>query len=179
MKKTLLGTAIAGGLLISATSAFAGGIGFANVQDVFETSPLGKAKVTGYEKKLKPQMNELKKDITTLQQKVNSYTEEKNDVSPDDAKDDTTKAVTADKAENTDKAQAQADLGKAMKQYQDLMNQVQKMASDDADAFKDSLTEATAAVAKDKQLDAILPAEMSLYNVDSIDVTKAVIAKMG
>jgi Skp family chaperone for outer membrane proteins len=178
MKKTLLGTAIAGGLLISATSAFAGGIGFANVQDVFETSPLGKAKVTADEKKLKPQMNELKKNITTLQQKVNSYTEEKDDVSADDAKDDTTEAETADKAENTDKAQAQSDLGKAMKQYQDLMNQVQKMASDDADAFKNSLTKAAADVAKDKQLDAVLPAEMSLYNVDSIDVTKAVIAKM-
>jgi Skp family chaperone for outer membrane proteins len=114
-------------------------------------------------------MNELKKDITTLQQKVNSYTEEKDDISADDATE----------AENTDKAQAQSDLRKAMKQYQDLMNQVQKMASDAADAFKNSLTKATAAVAKDKQLNAVLPAEMSLYNVDSIDVTKAVIAKMG
>ena len=178
MKKTLLGTAIAGGLLISATSAFAGGVGFANVQDVFETSPLGKAKVTADEKKLKPQMDELKKNITTLQEKVNAYTQEKDDVSADDAKGDTKDAEAADKAENSDKAQAQADLEKAMKQYQDLMNQVQKMASDDADAFKDSLTKAAADVAKDKQLDAVLPAEMSLYNVDSIDVTKAVIAKM-
>jgi Skp family chaperone for outer membrane proteins len=148
------------------------------VQDVFETSPLGKAKVTADEKKLKPQMDELKKNITTLQEKVNAYTQEKDDVSADDAKGDTKDAEAADKAENSDKVQAQADLEKAMKQYQDLMNQVQKMASDDADAFKDSLTKAAADVAKDKQLDAVLPAEMSLYNVDSIDVTKAVIAKM-
>lgn len=178
MKKTLLGAAIAGGLLISATSAFAGGVGFANVQDVFETSPLGKAKVTADEKKLKPQMDELKKNITALQEKVNSYTEEKDQVAADDAKGDTKDAQAADKAENTDKAQAQADLEKAMQQYQDLMNQVQKMASDDADAFKDALTKASADVAKDKQLDAILPAEMSLYNVDSIDVTKDIVAKM-
>ena len=178
MKKTLLGTVIAGGLLISATSAFAGGVGFANVQDVFETSPLGKAKVTADEKKLKPQMDVLKKNITTLQEKVNSYTEEKDDVITDDAKGDTADAATADKSEGSDKVQAQADLEKAMKQYQELMNQVQKMASDDADAFKDSLTKAAADVAKDKQLDAVLPAEMSLYNVDSFDVTKAVIAKM-
>ena len=178
MKKTLLGTAIAGGLLISATSAFAGGVGFANVQDVFETSPLGKAKVTADEKKLKPQIDELKKNITTLQEKVNAYTQEKDDVSADDAKGDTKDAETADKAENSDKVQAQADLEKAMKQYQDLMNQVQKMASDDADAFKASLTSASADVAKEKQLDAILPAEMSLYNVDSIDVTKEIVAKM-
>lgn len=178
MKKTLLGTAIAGGLLISVTSAFAGGFGFANVQDVFETSPLGKAKVTADEKKLKPQMDELKKNITTLQEKVNSYTEERDDITADEAKGDTKDAEAADKAESSDKTQAQADLEKAMKQYQDLMNQVQEMASDDADAFKDSLTKAAAEVAKDKQLDAILPAEMSLYNVDSIDVTKDVIAKM-
>lgn len=58
------------------------------------------------------------------------------------------------------------------------MNQVQKMASDDSDAFKDALTKASAQIAKKKQLDAILPAEMSLYNVDNIDVTKDVIAKM-
>lgn len=178
MKKTLLGTAIAGGLLISATSAFAGGVGFANVQDVFETSPLGKAKVIADEKKLKPQIDELKKNITTLQEKVNFYKEEKNDVTADDAKGDTKDAETADEADGSDKVQAQADLEKAMKQYQDLINQVQKMASDDADAFKDSLTKAAADVAQDKQLDAVLPAEMSLYNVDSIDVTKAVIAKM-
>ncbi len=177
MKKTLLGTAIAGGILISATSAFAGGVGFANVQDVFKTSPFGKAKVTADEKKLEPQMDELKKNITTLQEKVNSYTEEKNDVAADDAKGDTKDAAAADKAEDSE-AQAQADLEKAMKQYQDLMNQVEKMASDDADAFKDSITKAAAAVAKDKQLDAVLPAEMSLYNVDNIDVTKAVKAKM-
>ncbi|MDE4951240.1 OmpH family outer membrane protein, partial [Francisella tularensis subsp. holarctica] len=37
---------------------------------------------------------------------------------------------------------------------------------------------ASAQVAKEKQLDAILPADMSLYTVDSIDVTKDVIAKM-
>ena len=178
MKKTHLGTAIAGGLLVSITSAFAGGIGFANVQDVFGTSPLGKAKVTADERQLKPQMDELKKNITTLQEKVNSYAEEKDDVTADDAKGDTTDGEKADKVEDSDKAQAQADLEKAMKQYQDLMKQVQKMASDDSDAFKDSLTKAAADVAKDKQLDAVLPAEMSLYNVDSIDVTKAVIAKM-
>lgn len=178
MKKTLLGAAIAGSLLVSATSAFAGGVGFANVQDVFETSPLGKAKVSADEKKLKPQMDELKKNITTLQEKVNSYTEEKDQVQSDDAKGDTKDAQAADKVENSDKQQAQADLEKAMRQYQDLMNQVQKMASDDADAFKDALNKASADVAKDKQLDAILPAEMSLYNVDSVDVTKDIIAKM-
>ncbi|MDE4953527.1 OmpH family outer membrane protein, partial [Francisella tularensis subsp. holarctica] len=33
-------------------------------------------------------------------------------------------------------------------------------------------------VSKEKHLDAILPAEMSLYNVYSIDVTKDVISKM-
>ncbi|MDE5024812.1 OmpH family outer membrane protein, partial [Francisella tularensis subsp. holarctica] len=76
------------------------------------------------------------------------------------------------------KQQAQADLEKAMKDYQNLMNQVQTMASDDADAFKDALIKASAQVAIEKQLDAILPAEMSLYNVDSSDVTKDVIAKM-
>lgn len=178
MKKTLLGTAIAGGLLISATSAFAGGVGFANVQDVFETSPLGKAKVTADEKELKPKMNELKKNITTLQEKVNSYSEDSDEVDADEAKGDTADAEAADKKEDSDKAQAQEDLNKAMKEYQDLMNKVQKMASDDADAFKESLTKATGEVAKDKQLDAIFPAEMSLYNVDSIDVTKEVIAKM-
>ncbi|MDE4969657.1 OmpH family outer membrane protein, partial [Francisella tularensis subsp. holarctica] len=43
---------------------------------------------------------------------------------------------------------------------------------------KDAVIKATAKVAKEKQLDAILPAEMSLYNVDSIEVTKDVIAKM-
>jgi Skp family chaperone for outer membrane proteins len=178
MKKTILGALIAGGLMISATTAMAGGVGFANVQDVFETSPLGKAKVTADEKKLKPQMDELKKNITALQEKVNSYTEEKDTVQSDDANGDTKQAQSADKVENQDKEQAQADLEKSMREYQNLMNQVQKMASDDADAFKDALTKASAEVAKDKQLDAILPAEMSLYNVDSIDVTKDIIAKM-
>lgn len=178
MKKTLLGVAIAGGLLVSATSAFAGGVGFANVQDVFESSPLGKAKVTADEKKLKPQMDELKKKITELQEKVNSYTQEKDDVQADDAKGDTKDAEVADKTENKDKEQAQADLEKAMKEYQDLMNQVQKMASDDADAFKDALNKASAKVAEKKKLDAVLPSEMSLYNVDSIDVTKDIVAEM-
>ncbi|AKN84904.1 OmpH family outer membrane protein [Francisella orientalis] len=172
MKKTILGAMIVGGLMVSATTAMAGGVGFANVQDIFETSPLGKAKVTADEKKLKPQMDQLKQNITALQQKVNAYTEEKDDVRADDAKGDTKDAQAADKVE------AQADLEKAMRDYQNLMNQVQKMASDDADAFKDALTKASAQVAKDKQLDAILPAEMSLYNVDSVDVTKDVIAKM-
>ncbi|MDE4988570.1 OmpH family outer membrane protein, partial [Francisella tularensis subsp. holarctica] len=67
---------------------------------------------------------------------------------------------------------------KAMKDYQTLMNQDQKLASDDADAYKDALIKASAQVAKEKQLDAILPADMSLYNLDSIDVTKDVRAKM-
>ncbi|QIV96771.1 periplasmic chaperone for outer membrane proteins Skp [Allofrancisella inopinata] len=178
MKKTIIGAAIAGSLMFSATTAMAGGVGFANVQDIFETSPLGKAKVTADEKKLKPQMDELKQNITALQDKVNSYTEEKDQVEFDEAKGDTKDAESADQQENADKQQAQVDLQKAMKEYQNLMAQVQKMASDDADAFKDALTKASAEVAKDKQLDAILPAEMSLYNVDSIDVTKEVIAKM-
>ncbi|MDE5012592.1 OmpH family outer membrane protein, partial [Francisella tularensis subsp. holarctica] len=84
----------------------------------------------------------------------------------------------ADKVENQEKQNAQPDLEKAMKDYQNLMNQVQKIASDDADAFKDALIKDSAQVAKEKQLDAILPAEMSLYNVDSHDVTKDVIAKI-
>lgn len=178
MRKTILGAIIYGGLMVSATTAMAGGVGFANVQDIFETSPLGKAKVTADEKKLKPQMDQLKQNITALQEKVNAYTQEKDDVQTDDSKGDTKDAQATDKVENQDKQQAQADLEKAMKDYQNLMNQVQKMASDDADAFKDALTKASAQVAKEKQLDAILPAEMSLYNVDSIDVTKDVIAKM-
>ncbi len=123
-------------------------------------------------------MDQLKQNITALQEKVNVYTQEKDDVQTDDSKGDTKDAQSADKVENQDKQQAQADLEKAMKDYQNLMNQVQKMASDDADAFKDALIKASAQVAKEKQLDAILPAEMSLYNVDSIDVTKDVIAKM-
>ncbi|ALB02123.1 membrane protein [Francisella persica ATCC VR-331] len=171
MRKTILGAIIVGGLMVSTTTAMAGGVGFANVQDIFETSPLGKAKVTADEKKLKPQMDQLKQNITTLQEKVNAYTQEKGDVQ-------TKNAQAADKVESQDKQQVQADLEKAMKDYQNLMNQVQKMASDDADAFKDALTKASAQVAKEKQFDAILPAEMSLYNVDSIDVTKDVIAKM-
>lgn len=178
MKKTILGIAIAGGLVISATSTFAGGVGFANVQDIFETSSLGKAKVTADEKKLKPQIDKLKKNITALQQKVNSYTEEKDDVIADDTKDNTKAAAAAEKAESSDKVQAQADLEKAIEEYQGLTNQIQKQASDDADAFKDALSKASAEVAKDKQLDVILPAEMSLYNIDSIDVTKDIIAKM-
>jgi Skp family chaperone for outer membrane proteins len=58
------------------------------------------------------------------------------------------------------------------------MYKVQNLASTDAEAFKDALSKASADVAKDKKLDAILPAEMSLYNVDSIDVTKEIVAKM-
>ncbi|MDE4949061.1 OmpH family outer membrane protein, partial [Francisella tularensis subsp. holarctica] len=50
----------------------------------------------------------------------------------------------------------------AMTDYQNLMNQVLQMSSDDADAFKDALIKASAQVATEKQLDAILPAEMSL-----------------
>ncbi|MDE4980185.1 OmpH family outer membrane protein, partial [Francisella tularensis subsp. holarctica] len=96
---------------------------------------------------------------------------EKDDVQTDDSKGDTKDSQSADKVENQDKQQAQADLEKAMNDYQNLMNQVQKMASDDADAFKDALIKASAQVAKEKQLDAILPAEMILYNVDSIVVT--------
>ena len=178
MKKTVLGVMIAGGLMVSASTAMAGGVCFANVQDIFETSPLGKAKVTADQQKLKPQMDKLKKTITTLQQKVNSYTEEKDDVASDDAKGDKSQAEAADKTEDQDKQQAQADLEKAMQQYQNLMNEVQKMASDDADAFKDALTKASGDVAKDKGCDAVLPAEMSLYNVDGIDVTKQIVAKM-
>ena len=178
MKKTVTGMVIAGGLMLSASAAMANGVGFANVQDIFETSSLGKAKVTADEKALKPQMDTLKKDITSLQEKVNSYTEEKDTAISDAAKGDTAEAETADKAKAADKAAAQADLEKAMKQYQDLMYKVQNLASTDAEAFKDALSKASADVAKDKKLDAILPAEMSLYNVDSIDVTKEIVAKM-
>jgi Skp family chaperone for outer membrane proteins len=177
MKKTVTGMVIAGGLMLSASAAMANGVGFANVQDIFETSSLGKAKVTADEKALKPQMDTLKKDITSLQEKVNSYTQEKNVVVSDEAKGDT-KAAAANKTEAADKIAAQDALEKAMKQYQDLMYKVQNLASTDAEAFKDALSKASADVAKDKKLDAILPAEMSLYNVDSIDVTKEIVAKM-
>ncbi|MFC4892807.1 OmpH family outer membrane protein [Pseudofrancisella aestuarii] len=178
MKKTILGTIIAGGLMLSATSALAGGVGFANVQDIFEKSSLGKAKVTADEQKLKPQMDNLKKNITALQEKINAYETDKDAVEADNAKGDTKDAQAADQKEAADKAQAKADLQNAMKDYQDLMGQVQQMASDDADAFKDSLTKASQDVAKAKNLDAILPAEMSLYNADSLDVTNDIIAKM-
>ncbi|MDE4969823.1 OmpH family outer membrane protein, partial [Francisella tularensis subsp. holarctica] len=36
MKKTILGAMIAGGFMVSSTTAMAGGVGFANVQDIFE-----------------------------------------------------------------------------------------------------------------------------------------------
>lgn len=176
MKKTVTGIVIAGGLMLSASAAMANGIGFANVQDIFETSALGKAKVTADEKALKPQMDKLKKDITSLQEKVNSYTQEKDTAISDAAKGDTKAAAVANEAK--DKVQAQAALETAMKQYQDLMYKVQNLASTDAEAFKDALSKASADVAKDKKLDAILPAEMSLYNVDSIDVTKEIVVKM-
>jgi Skp family chaperone for outer membrane proteins len=178
MKKTVTGMVIAGGLILSASAAMAGGVGFANVQDIFETSSLGKAKVTADEKALKPQMETLKKDITDLQEKVNSYTEEKDAALSDIAKGDTKAAAADNKTKAADKIAAQDALEKAMKQYQDLMYKVQNLASTDAEAFKDALSKASADVAKDKKLDAILPAEMSLYNVDSIDVTKEIVAKM-
>ncbi|MDE4959663.1 OmpH family outer membrane protein, partial [Francisella tularensis subsp. holarctica] len=41
MKKTILGAMIAGGLMVSETTAIAVGVCFANVQDIFETSHLG------------------------------------------------------------------------------------------------------------------------------------------
>ncbi|MDE4955237.1 OmpH family outer membrane protein, partial [Francisella tularensis subsp. holarctica] len=85
------------------------------------------------------------------------YNQEKVDVQTDDYKVDTKDAQSADKVENQDKQQSQADLEKAMKDYQNLMNQVQKMASEDAEAFKDALIKASAQVAKEKQLDDILP----------------------
>ncbi|RUS68927.1 hypothetical protein EGW08_023312 [Elysia chlorotica] len=184
MKKTIIGSVIAGGLMLSSTAAMAAGVGFANVQDIFNTSPLGKAKVTADEQELKPQMKKLRDNITALQQKVNAYTDEKDAAAADEAKKDDKDdkddkdATAAVAAESKDKEQAQADLQAAMTEYQSLMNQVQKMASDDSDAFRDSLEKASAEVAKDKKLDAILPSEMSLYNVDSIDVTKDIIAKM-
>ncbi|GAB4222375.1 MAG: OmpH family outer membrane protein [Francisella sp.] len=177
MKKTVLGAIFAGGLMVSATTAFAGGVGFANVQDIFETSPLGKAKVTADEKKLNPQIEELKKKITSLQDKINSYEQEVEDVKHDVSKSDNKDSKSA-KVDEQAKKQAQEELEKAMKDYQNLIDQVQKMAADDADAFKDALSKASAQVATDKQLDAILPSEMSLYNVDSVDVTKDIIAKM-
>jgi len=178
MKKTIISTLIAGGLILSATSAMAGGVGFANVQDIFEQSSLGKAKVTADEQKLKPQMDELKKTITALQDKVNSYEEMKDEIMEDNSTDNTVEAKKDVAAEAADKTQAEADLEKAMGDYQALMTEVQKMASDDADAFRDSLTKASASVSKTKNLDAILPAEMSLYNKDGLDVTKEIIAQM-
>ena len=169
MKKAILSIAVAGSLVISATSAIAGGVGFVNIQDVFNSVPLGKEKANSDQKKLKPKIEKLKQEVTTLQAKVNQSTDK--DSNSKDTK-------SSNKQETSDKTETQKKLQNAIQEYQSLMSQIQKTASDDAAAFKTALAKASEEVAKQKNLDAILPSEISLYNVDSADVTKDITAKM-
>jgi len=177
MKKKILGTIVAGSLFLS-TSAFSAGIGFANMQDIYEKSPLGKTKVEADEKAMQPKMEALKGNITELQTQINKYEDDREALLGDITDGDISKAKTEKKDVTKDELNARADLEKAMKEYQDLMQTAQDMTAKDADVFKAKLDEVSKNIATKHDLDAILPEELSLYNSSDTDVTAHIIEQM-
>ncbi|MED7789697.1 OmpH family outer membrane protein [Francisella sp. 19X1-34] len=147
--------AIVSTILISSTlSCFANSIGIVNVDKVFKSSKIGQVKLSKDQDQFKPKLEVIRKETKLLETKL--------------------KAKHNTKQEKLIKENLKSSISK----YEQLLTQVRNVSIKDYKSFKQELKQNVKQVSQSQHLDVVLPSELSLYNSNSVDITKEIINKM-